>query len=138
MKHKLIFALTIALVILSLQASQAAAQNRVKVNIPFDFVVADNHFPAGPYLVIQVNRQLILLRHTTNSTKFVSSIVTPDYDELRNQQTPALVFRHIGRQYFLAQFWLDRDDGVKVPQCSAEKEVLRASRLPDKVVLAEK
>jgi len=139
MKHKLILALTVALVILSLPATPAAAQSPVTVNIPFDFIVADNTFAAGPYQVFQVNRQLIVLRHKTNSTKFVSSIVTRNYDELRSQQTPALVFKHVGRKYFLAQFWLDWNEGVKVPQSSAEKEALLASRqMDDKVVLAGK
>ena len=136
MKHKLLVTLSIILTIFALNAVNAAAQQRQSFKIPFDFIVGNDRLPAGTYYLSAINPHVIVLG---NGHKSVTSIVTAGYDEMRNQRTPLLVFKCVGRHHFLTQAWLDWNDGLNVPQGNIEKEVLRASRQMQKeTIVAEK
>ncbi|HEY1271130.1 MAG TPA: hypothetical protein VGF08_04070 [Terriglobales bacterium] len=131
MKYKLFIALAIGLLVLGLNSAAVAAPPTAKVNVPFDFIVGNNHLPAGSYFVSALNGHLVALG---SSTGYARTIVTRHYGEAR--QFPALVFNRVGRQYFLAEVWFDWNEGMKVPQGNAEKEALRAVKESTKTVLA--
>jgi len=136
MKHKLLVTLSIILTVFALNVVNAAAQQPSKFKIPFDFHVGNDRLPAGTYYLRIINPHLIVLG---NEHKSVTSIVTAGYDEMRDQKTPSLVFKCVGRHHFLTQAWLAWNDGVNVPPGNIEKEVLRASRQTQKeTIVAEK
>jgi len=125
MKRRLLATLSIILAMFSLNAVNAAAQQRIKFKIPFDFVVGNDRLPAGTYYLSAINPRVIALG---NERKSVTTIVTPGYDELLNRRTPSLVFKCIGRHRFLTQAWLEGNENVHVPEGNIEKEVLRAAK----------
>lgn len=121
MKHNRLVTLALVLMVLSFQIVSAPAQTgrRGKVNIPFDFVVNKQVLPAGSYYLTQNGRNLIGLVSRSDS---VAAIALHKFDEARFK-TPSLLFHQIGNKYFLAEIWLDRDNGMKVPETTQEKEM---------------
>jgi hypothetical protein len=133
MKRRLLVTLAMAFTIVSLSAVNAIAQNIGKATIPFDFVVNSRLMPSGTYTVIQIDLNVIRL---VGSTKTVSTLVNLDRNETRGA-TPSLVFLKLGPEYFLETVWISATQGVNVPQCSREREALRAiSAETDKSVVA--
>lgn len=79
----------------------------LRVNIPFDFIVADKQFPAGEYVISR-------LRHYSNdSVLTISSVngraqivrLTTAVQTLDPRDDGRVVFHRYGEQHFLFQVW---------------------------------
>jgi hypothetical protein len=93
---------------------QAHSQTQLRVDVPFNFTIGNHSLPAGQYKVQtawsdtnttwrisdQDGKSVVLLTNTAVSSKA--------------EQSPSMVFRKIGAEYSLVQFWLDGSSGREV------------------------
>lgn len=120
-------------------AQMAGQQYLFHVDIPFAFVAAAIHLPAGHYHVYHPgDPNLLILQKDDNRERAVVYIHTSETDG-KNAGTK-LVFNKYGDQYFLAQVWTEGDREMHLAfKCKAEQ--IQAARVekPDvRVVLAKK
>ncbi len=108
---------------LAVVPAYADPSSEVQANVPFDFIVGDNTYPAGSYAVqytdpqgvflIQIgedeSRRIVLWRRTVPAKSI--------HDNL-----PKLTFNRYGDQYFLTQIWAGGDiDGREFRQLATER-----------------
>lgn len=99
--RSILFSLTVLLMASAAQAQQTY----VKANIPFDFVVGDQAFPAGEYSVksLSENGIPVLIDNSEQSAKGVA--LTNTCTAARASETTKLIFHQVGNRYFLYQVW---------------------------------
>jgi hypothetical protein len=112
----------------------SAQEPRLTANVPFDFVVRNQHFAAGSYtMVVDIPRSAVLIRGAEDAV-FTLSIGTTraSHGDLR----PKLVFNRYGDRYFLSKVWpAGRDYGRELLPCQAEQELARNGAKPEIVAL---
>jgi len=94
---------------LLLAVSAARAQSvPVSANVPFDFVVGKQVFPAGNYLLSPGNStgEAVVIRNTNEAT-YSSIIVTQSCLKSSPAEKTALMFHRVGNLYFLEQVWVE-------------------------------
>lgn len=103
MKAKSLY-LAVALGTMFLLAGNAVAQSnlQIRVNVPFQFVAEDNAFAAGEYEITQMNETVLVLRNLDDHSSAVEKTGAGRGEESARGVT-ALVFHHVGGQYFLEQ-----------------------------------
>ena len=126
-KFGLLFAIVLATAVVSVQAQ--SLEYRIRVNIPFDFSIADKKLPAGIYSVgrARVNSDdtiLSVLDGDGHAKELRTSIPVLSWNA-KNKAT--LVFHRYGDQYFLYQVWsAGETTGRQFPKSNAEREILRS------------
>lgn len=95
----------------------------LKVNIPFEFNLAEKVLPAGYYLILAPQGGTLRVQGPSGASALtiVNQISGP-------RPLPAgpgaVVFNCYERQCFLARFWTARSEmGEEVPKCRHEKEL---------------
>jgi hypothetical protein len=109
---------------LLLSAGSAFAQTtKVKVDVPFNFVVNRTLMPAGTYTISSIGQggTMIVRGLDNNAMKLVNA----SYDTAsKPSENTRLVFRCYGDRYFLSQIWTEGSDrGRRFPKAAAETEV---------------
>jgi hypothetical protein len=108
----------------------AQAQDRLAVNIPFDFVAGNTQLPAGEYTV-QVSaptHSLILISRTDSTTS--AFINTNAAVSSQPQSESKLVFNRYGDRYFLSQVWQQGNaQGRQLLKSAREKEMAQIAKL---------
>jgi hypothetical protein len=90
--------------------------------VPFAFKVGRAQLPAGSY-EIQVGYQSLIV---SGRGKTMKSAYSQAHRTVR--ETIALVFHHVGSQYFLAEIWRGADTAaMTIPASKLEKELELAS-----------
>jgi hypothetical protein len=79
------------------------AERVIKVNIPFEFSVGDQVFPAGNYSVVSTAPALLDLRDAEGHT--LARVLTNSVETLKAPVSPRLEFNNEGGRYSLAQVW---------------------------------
>ena len=99
----------------------------IKANIPFDFVVGHEIFPAGQYKVALVGPVLLELRDSRG--RALTSVLTESVQAPATPGHPKLRFEKDGDQNVLTQVWQEGDEtGQQVLRSkSATVAVRRAS-----------
>jgi len=93
--------IAIAFAISILMTSATAQTGTIKADVPFDFTIAKQTFPAGGY-TIRVNGMMLQLAPLDGS----SSVMVPRFTAAyKNKVTPRLVFHRHGSRNFLSQVW---------------------------------
>jgi hypothetical protein len=124
MKRNLIGTLSLVVMSLLLSATGAFAQSAVTANVPFAFKVGQAQLPAGTYKITTAFQSL-LVKGIGNTMK--SAYSHAQWDSPRNQ-SPRLVFHHVGNQYFLAEICRGAGNGaLTIPASRLEKELEMAS-----------
>jgi hypothetical protein len=82
--------------------SAVAQTGSIKANIPFDFTIAKQTFPAGEYKVLEQDLVLLLVPLDGPGSVVVLSYIA-DY---KHDVTPKLVFHRYGKRSFLSQAWI--------------------------------
>ena len=83
---------------------RAAAQETLKITIPFDFTANHQYLPAGAYNVIWLSDRNMVLR---NSETGKSKILAVRPEEGQSSETRSrFVFLHEGSRYYLARVWV--------------------------------
>jgi frataxin-like iron-binding protein CyaY len=82
--------------------------NRVRANIPFDFIVADKTLPAGEYYISRTRQYSNddVLTISTVDGRALAVRLTSGVQTLTPKEQGVLVFNRYGNQHFLAQVWV--------------------------------
>jgi hypothetical protein len=108
----------------------AQAQDRLAVNIPFDFVAGNTQLPAGEYTV-QVSaptHSIILISRKDSATS--AFINTNAAVSSQPQSESKLVFNRYGDRYFLSQVWEQgNSEGRQLLKSAREKEMSQIAKL---------
>jgi len=145
---KQISMLAVSVVVLVTMAAFATAQaqstNQFTADIPFDFHVGGERFPAGEYTIRCLNPssdvKVLKLRKTDGESSVMLHTNSIAGKMNRNSK---LVFNRYGNQYYFAQAWLSSErigmQAIKSRQEKATaKEMARLSYKPEMVALAIK
>jgi hypothetical protein len=122
---------------LLLSAGSAFAQTtKVKVDVPFNFVVSRTLMPAGTYTISSVGMGGTLIFRGTDNHAL--KLVNASYDTAsKPSENTRLVFRCYGDRYFLSQIWTEGSDrGRRLPKAAAETEVAMDFTSHDVILVA--
>ena len=124
-------AFAVSVLMVSAVAQNVAPTVAIKANIPFDFTIAKQTFPAGEYTIRSQGTMLQLVQ-----TEGSGSVLVPKYIAAqKNNVTPRLLFHRYGTRSFLAQVWTT-DTVHEVLASSREIEYARTDKQEQVVVLA--
>ena len=143
-----IFMLAVSVVVVTTMAAfataQAQATHQFIADIPFDFHVGGERFPAGQYQVRCLNpsSDLKVLQLRNIDGKTTVSLLTNSVVGQKDKKS-SLVFNRYGNQYYFAQAWMVSEkvgmQAVKSRQERATaKEMARLAHEPEMVALALK
>jgi hypothetical protein len=121
MKHLILSVFALFSLNVILFPAPAAAQDVVRVTVPFDFIISGVTYPAGAYNVSRLPPgPAIVFRSADNLTGVMA--LTNGPAEIRQYQS-LLRFNRYGEQYFLSQL---QNDGRRwtFPPSQAEKELI--------------
>jgi hypothetical protein len=118
------------LVVVFAAAAFAAEGYKVKANVPFDFVVNGQSYPAGQYLLTvnssMFHNAVLILGPEGNALAFVH---TTSWDVPSSDSKPYLVFRGYNDRYFLNSLYTGTlGVGVQFPRSREEKEIVATLR----------
>jgi hypothetical protein len=140
-KQLYFFAIAIAVYAGSVTSINAQATQQFTADIPFDFHVGGERFPAGEYTVRCVNPSSDVKVLQLRKTDGESSVMLHTNSVIgRMNRTSKLIFNRYGNQYYFSQAWLASDglgmQAVKSRQEKATaKEMARLSYKPEMVAL---
>jgi len=121
-----------------LLATAAHAQStNVTASVPFDFVVANQAYPAGDYAVKSISDTgvPILIRNSDEAEKGI--VLSGSCSSVKPSTTTKLVFHRMGGQYFLYQVWQEGNTtGREFPLSKREIQLARNSSKPEIVIVA--
>lgn len=103
--------------------AQLESQPLMKVNVPFQFTVANHTLPAGEYMIstIQPERTIRIASVKGKASEILT--VSPLYAS-RPSANSRLVFNRYGDSYFLAEVWSTGQNVARnVPQGKREIEM---------------
>jgi hypothetical protein len=119
-----------------LQAQSINVSGASRVNVPFQFNVGHEKFPAGDYLIAPVLDSSIRIQNISGGK---ATVVLTNWTSGGRVQGPKLVFNTYGDRHFLSQFWLHRSDIGRQLFVSAEEiEVARTVSQKSTVVMVRK
>ena len=136
MRKQLVKALTvssflIAIAIATVATAQAQSpSHRLRVNVPFDFMLADKTYPAGEYVISRVAEysgdNAILIRSVIGHTSVMR--LTSAVISLTPTEHAMLVFHRYGDQHFLVQIWpAGSSTGRALPKSRTERSIQKAN-----------
>jgi hypothetical protein len=114
-----------------LLTSAVAQTGAIKANIPFDFTIAKQTFPAGEYKVAVQGTVLQLVRLHGPGSAYVQYNLSADNKDL----SPRLIFHRYGTRSFLSQAWIT-GAGHELIASPREIEYARTDKQEQVVVLA--
>jgi hypothetical protein len=104
---KIAMLVLIGIAALSGSAKAQTFGNRIKANIPFDFMVAGKKFAAGKYSIVRANQtagdQVLSVSSDNDRSRVLPATIPVTTFDPKDKST--LVFHRIGDEYFLAQVW---------------------------------
>ena len=123
MLYKMMLGIVVLLVV-----SEGQAQN-TKVNIPFNFTIGAQRFPAGEYVLKPLLQHITLLQNERG--RGLTNIATNSVESNQPSTTTKLVFNRYYDQYFLSQIWDEGNNiGRQLMKSPAEIEMIRAKSPP--------
>ncbi len=133
-RNFLLFTAALALAVTTVASAQTI---KVRVKVPFGFIVNRATLPAGEYLVQSVDDagKVLAIRdldtNTTNLVAFNSCISSKSASQTK------LVFHRYGDRYFLNQIWVKGNNaGHELRRSPREKEVAKDFSVHDVVLMA--
>jgi len=138
---KKLFILVALFLLTVLTAGSAYAQNRIKANIPFDFVVVDRPLLAGNYFAEQRTPTHVVLsgRFVWGTENAIAETVGAGGGPGQFMK-PKFVFRRYEGKYFLAQVWMGGGTlvGREIPRSEMERQIARNTAEPEWIYIAAK
>ena len=111
-----------------------AQQPIMKINVPFEFHVGREAFPAGQYTVVGNAFGQRFVQLASPGKGAFASVRYELTDKAVSQ--PKLVFHQVGGSYFLAQVWDARGRGKQIEVTVEEKELAQRSQPTETTVAA--
>ena len=125
---------------LLLAASSVYAQQKLTVDVPFDFMVGKRTLPAGAYEIDRdvAHQKIAFIHNLDNNTRSITSCQT--VETTGPTEAAKLVFHRYGNRYFLSEIWEQASGiGRQLSPSAAEREMLaRAGSYKTETVLARK
>ena len=122
------FATGILITVLGVSAdAQTRNQQHLRIQVPFAFNVGNTSLPAGAYDVSVVNPTVSrsVLRIASLDGHSNAMIQATDVIGVSTANAK-LMFRHYGKEYFLAQVWMAAEaTGLATPTSDSEKTISR-------------
>jgi hypothetical protein len=109
----------------------AIAQTTVmRVNVPFDFIVAGKLFPAGQYSVAKVQKTTDVTWRIMNDKNNSAAVIvmTGPVESSETEHHRSMVFLENGGVYQLVQFWPLEHYGRKMPASSLKPTFVADSK----------
>ncbi|MGB8325048.1 MAG: hypothetical protein WCE52_18980 [Candidatus Acidiferrum sp.] len=130
----ILFVFAAALLLTTAAKAQTTA---VKADVPFDFVVGENSYPAGQYDLKSINDNgTMLVRNAQESAvdNFQSSHVCT---HTTPSQKTELVFLRLGGNYFLYQIWIEgRESGREFSKSHSYMQLAKNHEKPEVLIVA--
>ena len=100
------------------------AERVIKVNIPFEFSVGNQVFPAGNYSLVSTAPALLDLRDAKGHT--LARVLTNSVETQKVPASPTLEFYNEGSRYSLAQVWQENYSiGQELPQSKSWAKIAK-------------
>lgn len=107
----------------------AVAEQRMLVEIPFDFAAGATNMEAGKYEVTFPGSGNVLIRHS--EAKQGAFLMTHGAGGAKTPEASSLVFHRYGEKYFLRQIWsAGYSSGRELRASKAEIELARGKASP--------
>ena len=123
--------------VLLMATAAQAQQTNVKADVPFDFVVGNQAYPAGDYSVksISGNDIPILINNDQESSKGI--VLSNTCMLAAPSATTKLVFHRLGDRYFLYQVWTQGNPaGREFRMSKTELQLAHSQPKPELVIVA--
>ena len=113
MKKYLLMFMTAIIFLSALTAIKTAAQTLkvVRAEVPFDFRVGDQIYPAGTYILETISRQSDNLLRLRGFDRTKPRLLTTNSVFANRWQIPKLVFYRIGEEHHLANIFMEDATG---------------------------
>lgn len=130
----MLFATAVAL----LMTTAASAQTiKVKVNVPFDFVVSRTTLPAGEYLVDSMDDHGTVLAIRSLNSDARNLVMSNSTISLEPASQTKIIFHRYGDRYFLYKIWVAGNTiGHQLRPSPREKEVAKDFSMQEVVLMA--
>ena len=124
-----IISFLIAVAFVPVRSAQAQTlAYRVRANIPFDFIVADETLPAGDYYIYRTRQYSSddVLTISTIEGRVLAVRLTNGVQTLTPKEQGVLIFNRYGNKHFLSQVWIAGSNMGRVfRQSRSERELER-------------
>jgi hypothetical protein len=94
--------LAVTVLLVSAAFAQYAPMS-LKIDVPFEFNVAKQAFPAGQYFIVRMAPRTLALRDS--QYRFLTAIVAGDAQTLTARAKPGLKFQVVNGRHVLAEIW---------------------------------
>jgi hypothetical protein len=133
MKKRLVV-MSVLFVLTMIVATQVAqAEERMLVNIPFEFIAGNVTLPAGEYRVQSLDRTSAVLLINCSDPHASVVLATNAAQAKEIQSTASLVFNKYGHRYFLSQVWTEGSiRGKQFLKSPREEEIAKVASLETK------
>jgi hypothetical protein len=121
----------LAMFVITASANAQSLARPTRVNVPFDFIVANKKLPSGEYLISRKQpTEGDLLLAITNKDNHVNTVsFTVPVQVLTPTDKGKLVFHRYGEQYFLSELWpAGATTGRVVAKSRAERELEKKAK----------
>jgi hypothetical protein len=113
--------------------AQHLSENKIAVNIPFDFAVGETKLPAGEYTLRRIistsSADQLLIQNAEARVDMRTGITRPNRAS-EVQAESRLIFNRYGGEYFLSQVWMaGSDTGRDLFQSRNERNLAKESKL---------
>ena len=113
--------------------SNFTVTNGSEASIPFRFMVGNQEFPAGTYIVqLDFEKQLVVIR---SEDRKVRIFLSKNDERRRVSAKTQLVFRHLGDRFFLNAIWVQGTTaGERLLPGNVETELARHQGGPSQTI----
>jgi len=137
MKLRITRTMAVVAALLAFGSAAHAQEVNLRAKVPFNFVLADNVYPAGEYALqtVMANNTSLYIK---SEAKAKPALLLTD---LQTNSTPAkhteLLFHRIGNTYFLYQVWVAGSEvGREFPRSKTETRMARNGAKAETLVIA--
>jgi hypothetical protein len=126
---KVMAAAAMAVVLTTAVAANAQSSGRMKVNVPFNFVVENDRLPAGDYTIEKVANGRLRIQSSDGRT--TATVLALRKQGKKTAEAAHFIFHHYGSEYFLANIWTPgQESGWELMQGRLEMELARKQSGP--------
>jgi hypothetical protein len=133
-RNSLLFAAALALAVTTVASAQST---KVKVTVPFSFIVNRANLPAGEYLLQSVDVEGKVLAIRNEETNTTSLVMFNSCTSLASSKQTKVIFHRYGERYFLNRIWVaGNTSGHELSPSPREKEVAKDFSMHEVVLMA--
>jgi hypothetical protein len=131
--RSILFALTVLLMATAAQAQQTS----VRADVPFDFVVGNQAYPAGEYALKSLLGNGVPIRVENLQGETSKVVLSEACTSNKAATSTRLVFHRVGDSYFLYQIWQQGNTwGREFPVSRAERQIAQNHEKTELVIVA--